>query len=184
MANRRMILKEDIESSKWQTLSLRQRYLYWALTLFADDDGIVQYYWINGRIFFPNDSIPKEVIDQDLSDLEVKSYIKVYSEDGGVFYIQVLRWWEKQYLDARQYKPTKFVTCPWYLKRPASLKKDLKEPFYDSDGKPHVQVNIVEENPTESISVNHRRAVVENAPDDVPWESDGSVALAYRHLPE
>ncbi|MFC1810737.1 hypothetical protein ACFLZH_04510, partial [Patescibacteria group bacterium] len=134
MATRRMILKIDAESPQWMSLTIRQRYLYWCLTLFADDDGITPTCYVRTRIIFPEDETEYKDILQDLSDLQVEGLIYNYQGVDHEQYIIICRWWDKQFIDSKLYKETDYpIPDKYYLSRPENLtKKRAKPTFYDS----------------------------------------------------
>lgn len=169
MANRRMIIKADLENPKWLRLTARQRYLYWAMTLHADDDGILPYYWINGRIFFANDEVTAEDLDQDLSDLSVSGYIEVYGADGDD-YILIRRWWDKQFIDKKLYKSTQFPKPPTYFCRPYNLTKKLNTPFYDDSGNPLDQNNVSKSKKVEDSLSEIKKDQRFSHDDDLPFD--------------
>ncbi|MFC1751490.1 hypothetical protein ACFL2V_22225 [Pseudomonadota bacterium] len=135
MATRRMILKSDVEGPKWRHISIRQRYIYWGLSLFADDDGIIPLYWVHNRIIFDIDGVTDADIRQDLSDLEVNDFIKTYTDKDGDKYIQISYWWDKQFIDKKLYKPTSFEKPSTYIPRPEDLTKKRNHSFYDDSSK-------------------------------------------------
>lgn len=132
-----MILKSDFESPKWLHLSVRQRYLYCGLTLFADDDGILPAHLIQNRIFFHEyDVVTTEEVQQDLSDLDIEGFIEIYTSEEGDKYIQISKWWDKQFIDKKLYKPSVYPKPSNYFSRPEDLTKHPHRSFYDSSSKP------------------------------------------------
>jgi len=125
---------------------MRQRCLYWSITLHADDDGIIPLYLFSNNVYFQEDGIDADDLMQDLSDLEVNDFIKVYKDNvDDEDYIQVLYWWDKQFIDNKLYRPTEFPTSKYYLYRPNDLTKKRSQPsFYDSSRTPLDQNRIGE----------------------------------------
>lgn len=170
MATRRMILKSDFESPKWLHLSVRQRYLFCGLTLFADDDGILPVHLIQNRIFFYEyDGTKPEDIQQDLSDLDVAAFIQIYTSEEGDRYIQISKWWDKQFIDKKLYKPSVYQKPPDYLPRPEDLSKRLNRSFYDSSSKPLDQ-NRTEERRGEKTTLEENKT---SADVDLPFDRYG-----------
>jgi hypothetical protein len=141
MASRRMILKIDLESPKWTHLLITQRYLYWGLTLIADDDGIVPLFMIN-RVVFDKDDLSEEYVEQALSDLEIEGFVSVYSCKDGDKYIQIAKWWDKQFIAKNIYKPTDYPVSSNHMIRPDDLTKKHQSSFYHSSSKPLDQNRI------------------------------------------
>ena len=123
MANRRMINKDDCESLMYKKLTIRQRYLFCHLMLYADDDGVLPVDYVKIWIFPFDDNIGATTIHEDLNTLEVKGYLQLYLGEDGEKYIQVFDWWERQFIDKKIYKPTKRPLPPGYEVRPYNLKK-------------------------------------------------------------
>lgn len=170
MATRRMILKDDVESTKWPKLSFRQRYLYWGLSLYADDDGVILKRLMN-RFVFEEDGVKKDEIESDLERLILSGLIEVYDSTDEEIYIQILRWWDKQFIDQKIYKPTQLATSKHHLKRPESLRRGIRPSLYDTSRIPLEQnktgearvdeSSIVENNKKE---INHLSGEDENLP--------------------
>lgn len=132
MANRRMINKFDMEMPGWQRLTIVQRYIYWGAMLLADNDGVLPVFLLERQIC---DTQPLD--DKDLDSLKKEGLIHVYKDGVGDKYIQIQKWWDKQFLDKKIYKPTQYPTSEYHLIRPENLKKTKMEPsFYEPSGKP------------------------------------------------
>lgn len=86
MAARRMINKTDHENPEFQQLTIRQRYMFDCIQLYADKEGRMYTKMIHSKIF-PFD----EDFDYmtDLKALEEIGFIEIYG-DGK--YIQVTSW--------------------------------------------------------------------------------------------
>ena len=121
MANRRMINKDDLESPNFGELTIQQRYLFWAVMLNADDDGIMPVGLIKARCYPYDDKMSREEILKDLEQLKVWNYIGFYNERK---YLEVLNWWSRQFIDLKIYKPTSHSKPPDYQPRPQNLTKD------------------------------------------------------------
>lgn len=183
MAQRRMINKADYESPQWPRLTLLDRYLYLGIMLYADDDGIMMKSHLLGRVLYPTDAITEEALDEALWHLASHHLIHSYEGDGDCF-IQVLRWWMKQNIDSRMYRPTTFPTSDFHLAKPPDLKSKDNRPdrFYSREGRPiPVQNNLVEVSGRsgQSISEISRRDEQRSEDDDLPFESDGHTNPRY-----
>lgn len=131
MANRRMINKNDIESMFYGSLTLRQRYLFCGLMLYADDDGIMPIPLVQSRVFpFDGNSISLDEIIADLKKLEEINLIILYENDE---YLQICNWWKRQFIDHRIYKQTTYPKPPKYRPRPKNLKKYCNDDDYSSN---------------------------------------------------
>lgn len=171
MATRRMILKDDVESAKWTKLSFRQRYLYWGLTLYADDDGVLLQRLIN-RIVLEEDNLASEEIEDDLKDLAQLRLIHIYKSKDEASHIQILFWWDKQFIAKNIYKSTQHSNSPYHLNRPLSLRKGFRPSLYDPYGIPLEQNKLGEERKDESslveVSKNFNSEASEED-DDLPF---------------
>lgn len=114
MAQRRMINKDDVESMSFGELTIRQRYLYWAITLYADDDGIIPVKFVKSRAFPCDDDISEEDVYVDLIKLEKLDFVKLYEEHK---YLIVSGWWTRQKIRKSLYKETKHKKPSGYLSR-------------------------------------------------------------------
>ncbi len=128
MANRRMINKVDSESPLYLQLSIRQRYLYHMLMLYADDDGIIPLIMIKAKCF-PGDDINQTLIYDDLGQLERHGFIQRYASND---YLVICDWWTKQFIDKKIYTPSTHPKPPGYEIRPESLTKHSHKPYYKS----------------------------------------------------
>lgn len=130
MATRRMILKYEVESPIWWKLTHRQRYLYWGLMLYADDDGIIPKYHIATKIILPKDNVSNVEIDQDLSELEVYGFIYNYHSDKDA-YIIIQRWWDKQNIKPKLYKQSNYPTPnKHYIIKPPIISTSPNRPSF------------------------------------------------------
>lgn len=142
MTYRRIIQGSDFELPLWRRLTLSQRYLYLGCTVHADCDGILPIYHLD-RIIFGTDGISKDQQETELQALEREKLIYRYQESSDV-YIQVLKWWDKQFIDKKMYKPSAFPKSEFYRERPENLERGYRKSYYDVSGKPLV---INKENP-------------------------------------
>lgn len=171
MATRRMILKEDVESTKWPKLTFRQRYLYWGLSLYADDDGIILMRLVN-RFVFEEDEVTKDELEEDLHRLQEADFIGVYKSADQDMCIQILSWWDKQFIDKKIYKTTQLATSKHYLMRPVSLNKGIKPSFYDSSRIPLEQNKRGEKRGNESSLAENNKKEIKDVTDkdgDLPF---------------
>jgi hypothetical protein len=123
MANRRMINKDDLDSPNFGELTIQQRYLFWAIMLNADDDGIMPVNLVKAKCFPYDEEISREEILNDLEKLKIWNYIGFYNEKK---YLEVLGWWPRQFIDLKLYKPTAHPKPPTYKLRPKNLSKDRR----------------------------------------------------------
>ncbi len=173
-----MINKSDAERPNWGRLNFKQRYLYWAAILTADDEGITTLYHLHkehGDIGAFDEA--------DLMKLQEEGYIHLYKVDMDT-YLQILFWWNNQFLDVRYYKPTVCPTTHFYLPRPESLRKTKRNnSFYDASGEPLVQYRAVEVNsaqPNEAeSSIAETRIDDDTGEVDLPFEADGTTNPNY-----
>ncbi len=120
MATRRMINKDDFESLEFHALTIRQKFLFWATNLYADDDGVIPFMIAKSKIY-PMEDISLDELLEDYKQLEQYDFVMLYSNDD---YIQVCDWWNRQFIDNKIYKPTQVRTLPpSYRPRPKDLKK-------------------------------------------------------------
>ena len=116
MANRRMINKSDVESLRFAALTVRQRYLFWAVMLYADDDGIIPVQIVRSRCFPFDTSITEEEVIEDLKMLEQQSFVALYDDE---IYLSVLGWWDRQQIRKELYKETNHPKPKWNIPRPS-----------------------------------------------------------------
>lgn len=121
MATRRMIRKDDFEMLEFQSLTIRQKFIFWATNLFADDDGILPFRFAKPWLFPLDEDVKIDDILDDYKALEAYSFVMLYANDE---YVQVCDWWYRQFIDKKIYKPTNAsVLPPSYRPRPEDLKK-------------------------------------------------------------
>ncbi len=148
MANRRMINKDDFELIEFQSLTLRQRYLFWATNLFADDDGIIPTMIAKSKIYPIEGSSLDEMLE-DYKRLEELNFVIMYGDNQ---YVQICDWWTRQFIDGKIYKPTKVrLLPPSYMIRPPDLKK------YHSHSRTLLEQNSAEENSTAQTILDETR---------------------------
>lgn len=172
MANRRMINKDDMDSPHFGELSIQQRYLFWAIMLNADDDGIMPVDLVRAKCF-PYDSISMEEIKKDLDKLRMWNFILIYHEHK---YLAVLNWWSRQFIDNKIYKPTSFPHYSGYSQRPKDLTKRR------GSGKPLDKIrkekvsldqNILVENSLGEVSSEVDQRMYQQA-EDIFYNDDGA----------
>ncbi len=175
-----MITKADAESAPWRRLPIRQRYLWWALNLFADDDGILPVYLIPNRIFFPGDAYSDTDLLQDLSDLEVTGFIKLYTANEDQ-YVHISRWWDKQFIDLKLYRETTYPRPPDYKPRPPDLKKYHTSSVHSESSRTTLEQKRKDEASTEKIKsvqtisekgIGRKRDI--DPADDLPFDENGN----------
>ncbi|MFH1533331.1 MAG: hypothetical protein ABID64_00145 [Nitrospirota bacterium] len=120
MANRRMISKDDVESLVFGELTVLQRYLFFTVMLYADDDGIMPVKLVRTRCFPFDSDVKEKDVCSDLQKLQELSFLILYEDDQ---YLQVMDWWRRQFIDKKLYKQTTHPLPPSYNLRPEDLKK-------------------------------------------------------------
>ena len=146
-----MINVFDVESHIFGMLEVKQRYLFFLICLFADDDGIFPVQFVPNRCF-PYDQLTIDDVIDDLRELEQKNYIAMYGDGGpdNEMFLQVVDWWFRQRIDKKIYYETTFLRPPWYRSRPNDIKKFTKssediEPIMDD-------LAIIEKSSTDKTS--------------------------------
>ncbi len=185
MTNRRMISKDDAENPSYMRLSLRQRYLFDHLMLFADDDGIIPYVLINPKIFPTDSEIRDADLTADLQALEVRGFAHSYPCTEGEVYVQILDWWRRQTIRAEIYKPTLYPTSPYYSPRPSILEPGPKPRSRRRtiDASTNTAQDSVEEvRAAQTISEKTRTGQASGEEDELPFENDGSGNPRYNQL--
>lgn len=184
MANRRMINRFDTERPEWAELSSKQKFLYWAAILLTDDDGIAPTLLIEREFF-------GEVIeDSDWNALQDRQFTYCYEVNERT-YVQIMFWWEKQFIDSKIYKVSKYPKCSYYLPRPKNLKKRRKDgmwTFYSDEGEALEQVKVNESNSKEDKeekrSLSEKKLMELSGSVPVPFEADGSTNSRYQIVNE
>ncbi len=176
MANRRMISKDDAEHARYYRLSIRQRYFFDHLMLYADDDGIMPYDLIKSKIFLIDADVDDESIAEDLDVLEKKGFILQYTCPDGEIYVTVLDWWQRQFIDLKIYKPTLYPTPPQYSPRPEEMKRGPKSSRYTYTGTIREQYKEEKMNSNK----NNLEELKKEKDGDLPFEPDGSINPLYK----
>jgi len=176
MATRRMIVRVDTEKPGWASLTTRQKLLYWTSMLLTDDDGILPVSLVSRE--FASDPFGQEDIDA----LQRENLLFHY-QAGGYEYMQIMFWWDKQFIDKKIYTESKYPRSVFYFARPKNMntrKKLEKRTYYTITGEALEQNNL-EETKEEKANENEP-SLLESSEDDLPFLADGSVSPEYANL--
>lgn len=119
-----MINKDDNENLTFGALAVRQRFLFWGIMLYADDDGIIPIRLVKSRVFPFDEDISFDEVVQDLKKLEELSFLIMYQDNE---YIQVCDWWKRQKIRKQLYRPTNYPIPPRYIPREEAIHNECTQ---------------------------------------------------------